>query len=131
MPGRARHPEGGTASGALGNDDDLTRLKRRSAQPVLVLKPPNPLSRIAAVMGGRDRPKRVTWTDAVRTSGPGALGASREHAPGENGDEKSDEENASEHVFAMLANACSVCQDGNVTSSGRMCPESSSKTSIE
>src|SRR5687768_1272149 len=110
MPGRARHPGGGTASGALGDDDDLARLERGTPQAVLALQPPDPLPWIAAVVLRRDRPEAVARAHSVRLPGSGSLGAPRQHGPGEDGDQEGDKEDANEHVFGMLANVCSVRQ---------------------
>ena len=69
--------------------------------------PPDRLANIAGVVPPGDRPQRVVRADSDHLAWPVRLGRAGNGAPDQHG-EPHEEQDPDEHVFAMLANACSV-----------------------
>ena len=86
----------------LGQDELLPRADRRPGQLIPALELPDALARIARIPRGRDRPERVAGLHDVDLRLPGALDRPGHHAPAEKRGNEGDEEDPTEHVFAML-----------------------------
>ena len=85
---------------ALRQDEHLPGDEHGSLELVPPLDLPDALARIR-VPARRDRPERVLRLHDVATLRPGRVGGAGERGP-ENDAERNDDENSSEHVFAMM-----------------------------
>ena len=84
----------------LRQDEHLARDEHRSLELVPPLDLPDTLARIR-VPARRDRPERVVRLHDVAALRPGGVGGTGESGP-EKDAERDNDENASEHVFAMM-----------------------------